>query len=308
MKTNFDCMPCFIRQAIDAARMATSDEKVHEQVLRGVLDEASRMNMDQSPPVMGQQIHRIVRKLSRNKDPYKQVKERFNQYAIELYPQYKRIIDQSSDPLEAAVRLTIAGNIIDLGPNSEIDQSGIDDATVHALSGRLLGNMGLLEEAVRSAENILYLGDNSGEIVFDRLLIEQLPVDKVTFAVRGSSIINDATMVDAEATGMTGLVHVIDNGSDAPGTIIEECSDVFRRHFDKADLVISKGQGNYETLSDAEKRIFFILKAKCPVIAQHIGCEVGSLVIEGRCLGEKYCQTVCNLPGSLLHAIPEFFE
>ena len=94
-------------------------------------------------------------------------------------------------------------------------------------------------------------------------------------------------MADAEATGMTALVNVIDNGSDAPGTIMEECSNAFKRYFSKADLVISKGQGNYETLSAVEKRIFFILKAKCPVIAQHIGCNVGGLVVEGRGLGEN---------------------
>ncbi len=282
MKTYLDCIPCFIRQALDAARLATSDKITHERVLRGVMDAVGRMDFNQSPPVMGQQIHRIVRKLSRNKDPYKHVKDRFNRQALDLYPQYKKMIEQSTMPLEAAVRLAIAGNIIDLGPSSEIDQSGIDEAIGYAWSGRLQGNMGLLEEAVRSAENILYLGDNSGEIVFDCLLIEQLPMDKVTFAVRGSPVINDATMADAEKTGMTGLVKVIDNGSDAPGTIIEECSEVFRRQFNKADLVISKGQGNYETLSDVAKDIFFILKAKCPVIAQHIGCDLGSLVILSR--------------------------
>ena len=279
MKTFLDCIPCFIRQALDAVRLATSDETTHERVLRGVMDAAGRMNLNQAPPVMGQQIHRIVRELSRNEDPYKHVKDRFNRRALAIYPQSKKIIERSPMPLETAVRLAIAGNIIDLGPNSEIDPSGLDDAIGHALSGRLLGNIGLLEGAVRSAENILYLGDNSGEIVFDRLLIEQLPVDKVTFVVRGSPVLNDATMADAEETGMTALVQVVDNGSDAPGTILEECSDVFRRQFDKADLVISKGQGNYETLSDAEKDIFFILKAKCPVIAQHIGCDLGSLVI-----------------------------
>ena len=150
------------------------------------------------------------------------------------------------------------------------------------MSGQLLGDIELLSKTVRSVDNILYLGDNCGEIVFDRLLIEQLPLHKVTFAVRGSSVINDATLADAEATGMTDLVKVIDNGSDAPGTIIENCSDAFRQRFDRADLVISKGQGNYEALSDVDKDIFFLLKAKCPLIAQYIGCDLGSPVIFSR--------------------------
>jgi len=275
-------MPCFVRQALDAARLATSDEKIHAQVLRGVLDAAAMMNFDQSPPMMGRTIHRIVKELSGNNDPYKQAKDRFNRYALELYPRCKKIIEQSSTPLETAVRLAIAGNVIDLGVNSEINQSGINDAIEHALSGQLFGNMKSLYNAVRSVENILYIGDNTGEIVFDRLLIEQLPTDKITFAVRGYPIINDATMDDARSTGMTELVNVIDNGSDVPGTSLEECSDVFRHYFHNADLVISKGQGNYETLSDVDKDIFFILKAKCPVIAQHIGCDVGNLVVLSR--------------------------
>jgi len=246
------------------------------------MDAAARMNLNQSPPVMSQQIHRIVRNISRNKDPYRQVKDRFNRYALDIYPLCQKMINRSSVSFETAVRLAIAGNIIDFGPNSQIGPSVIDETIDHALSGQLLGDIELLSKAVRSVDNILYLGDNCGEIVFDRLLIEQLPLHKVTFAVRGSSVINDATLADAEATGMTDLVKVIDNGSDAPGTIIENCSDAFRQRFDRADLVISKGQGNYEALSDVDKDIFFLLKAKCPLIAQHIGCDLGSPVIFSR--------------------------
>jgi len=134
-------------------------------------------------------------------------------------------------------------------------------------------------DAVRRAENILYLADNAGEIVLDRLLIGQLPVERVTVVVKGEPVINDATMDDAIIAGLPKIVEVIDNGSDAPGTILETCSQAFRNRFENTDLIIAKGQGNYETLSDANKNIFFILKAKCPIIARDLGCEIGEMIL-----------------------------
>ena len=125
------------------------------------------------------------------------------------------------------------------------------------------------------------------EIVFDRLLIEQLPREKVTLVVRGAPVSNDATMIDAEDTGLTKLLEVIDNGSDAPGTILDDCSHAFRERFDSADLIIAKGQGNYESLSEVEKDIYFLLKAKCPVIARDLGCEVG-------CVGPAAIESIGN--------------
>ena len=155
----------------------------------------------------------------------------------------------------------------------------IGESIEYALSNLLNGNLEEFSQAVFRADNILYLADNAGEIVFDRLLIELLPLEKITVAVRGFPTINDATMHDAETAGITKLVRVIDNGSDVPGTILDKCSEAFRYSFDRADLVISKGQGNYETLSEVDKDIFFLLKVKCPIIAKKISCPVGSLVL-----------------------------
>jgi len=249
-------------------------------VLRGVLVAASKMNLDRSPPVMGQYIHKLIRELSGHNDPYKKIKDRFNNFALKLYPDLKQRIQSSSNPMDTAVRIAVAGNIIDFGVNAKIDQSIVFDTIEQALSAQVFGNIEVLCDSIDSAENILYLGDNCGEIVFDRLLIEQLPVDKVTFVVRGGPIINDATMADARETGMTELVNVIDNGSNIPGTVLEKCSKEFRECFAHSDLIIAKGQGNYETLSSCEKNIFFLLKAKCPVISGHMGCEQGSFIVK----------------------------
>ena len=280
MKITYDCIPCFVRQALDAVRLATSDERIHEQVLRGVLDAASKMNLDQSPPVMGQYIHKLIRELSGHDDPYKKIKDRFNNFSLTLYPDLKQRIQSSSNPMDTAVRMAVAGNIIDFGVNSELDRSVVSDTIEQALSAQVFGNIEVLSDSIDSAENILYLGDNCGEIVFDRLLIEQLPAHKVTFVVRGGPIINDATIEDARKTGMTELVTVMDNGSNIPGTVLEKCSKEFRECFAHADLIIAKGQGNYETLSDNENNIFFLLKAKCPVISGHMGCEPGSFIVK----------------------------
>ena len=280
MQTYLDCVPCFVRQVLDSVKMTTDDEQIHEKVLREALHLASKMDLHQSPPAMAQKIHRFIRELTGVQDPYMQVKNRFNKFALKMYPDMKERIETSDDPLETAVRLAIAGNIIDLGVKSGLAESEVERTITRSLTESL--DMDTLEEfrnATAQAKDILYLGDNAGEIVFDRLLIEQLPCKNITFVVKAGPIINDATMQDAEMTGLTDMVSVIDNGSDAPGTILQSCSQEFRRRFNEADLVIAKGQGNYETLSDVDKNMFFVLKAKCPVIAQHLGCEIGCLVL-----------------------------
>lgn len=147
-------------------------------------------------------------------------------------------------------------------------------------SAPLAGDPAALFEAAAKARSILYLADNAGEIVFDRILIEALPASRVTVAVRGGPVINDATLADAETAGIHEIATVIDNGSDAPGTLLAECSPEFRARFEAADLVIAKGQGNFETLSDTRKHIFFLLSVKCPLVAAEVGAPVGSLVVK----------------------------
>ena len=279
METYFDCIPCFIRQTLDAVRMVTDDKRGQEKVLRDVLSVASNMDLSQSPPVIGQYIHRKIREFSGVADPYRKIKDRFNHLAKELYPQLKALVEDSSEPLETAVRLAIAGNIIDCGVNGNLKDIAIAQGIDHALTEPLEGPLAGFSAAIHQADEILYLADNAGEIFFDRLLIEQMPLEKVTVVVKGLAVLNDATARDAEAAGLTSLVEVIDNGSDAPGTILEDCSEAFRERFERADMIVAKGQGNYETLSGVEKDIFFVLKAKCPVIANHLGCAAGSLVL-----------------------------
>jgi len=280
MRTYFDCIPCFVRQALDAARLVTPDETIHERVLRETAAAISKMDLRQSPPAMGRDIHRLIRRLTGREDPYRELKDRFNKLALELLPAARAKVHAAQEPLKTAAALAIAGNVIDFGVNSHLEDRLLHEALEAAASEPLAGDIQELAEAADRARDILYLPDNAGEIVFDRLLIEQLPPGRVTVAVKGRPVLNDATRSDAAVAGLNELAEVIDNGSDAPGTLLADCSHSFRERFDRADLVIAKGQGNYETLSNARKDIFFLLKAKCPVIARHLGCDVGRTVVQ----------------------------
>ena len=280
MKTYLDCFPCFLQQALNAVRFTTDDERIHERVMAEVVKSAASIDPHQTPPEMGQKIHRLIRELTGNDDPYRKVKERFNRYALDRAGEYRQKINASPRPLNTAVRLAIAGNIIDFGPRSELDDAVVNQAVESALTQPMdETDFALFQKETERAGRILYLGDNAGEIVFDRLLIELLPRDKITFAVKSRPVINDATREDAVSAGLDTLVNIIENGSDAPGTILKQTSGEFREHFDKADMIIAKGQGNYETLSEENQNIFFLLKAKCPVIARHLNVAIGSLVL-----------------------------
>ena len=197
MKTFLNCIPCIVRQTLDSVRLVTQDEAVHQQVLREVLRTTAEMDMSQSPPAMGQRIHRFIREYTGQSDPYRQIKERFNQMVLKLYPKLQSWVDESANPSEMAVKLAIAGNVIDFAVNSQLDETGVRESVTHALSAALDGNVNEFFRDISAAEHILYLTDNAGEIVFDRLLIERLPQEKLTIAVRGFPVINDATMADA---------------------------------------------------------------------------------------------------------------
>ena len=278
MHTALECIPCLARQALEAARFVTDDPAVHERVLRDVLRSATEMDLAQCPPAVGQRIHRHLRQLTGVDDPYRAVKDRFNRMALDMLPDLAVRVRQAADPLGTALRLAIAGNVIDLGVNGGLTENEARQAVAGAMEEPLHGDVERFRQAAKAANDILYLADNAGEIVFDRLLIGRLQTERVTVVVRGGPILNDATMADAEAAGLCGLVETIDNGSDAPGTILGDCSEDFRRRFAEADLIIAKGQGNFETLSDETANIYFLFKVKCPVIADHVGLPVGSHV------------------------------
>jgi uncharacterized protein with ATP-grasp and redox domains len=280
MKTHHDCIPCFVRQTLETVKLTTDDAGLHEKALREILAILSRMDFNKAPVITGRQIQHLIQRLSGNSDPYRALKQQFNQMALDLYPRLKAQVSSAENAFETAARLALAGNVIDFGIGRMLESAQITATIELALSANLEGDIQLLERAARKARSILYLGDNCGEIVFDRLFIEQLIPDRVTYVVRSAPIINDVTMDDARFTGMTDQTRVIDNGSDAPGTLLPECSPEFKAAFENADLIIAKGQGNYETLHASDRPIVFMLNVKCPAVARHIGQEIGSYVIK----------------------------
>jgi uncharacterized protein with ATP-grasp and redox domains len=281
MRTSLDCAPCFMKQALEAARRATSDEALHEEIVRRAAQELAVFDMEVTPPVMAQKIHRIVRELTGNTDPYREVKERTNRLASDLLPAIRRRVREAEAPLEMAVRMAVAGNIIDFGLERRFRDDDVEEVLARAADSRMHGCFEDFEADAMRASSILYLADNAGEIVFDRLLIDELGPDRVTVVVRGRPILNDALRKDAVAAGLTD-VELVDNGSDAPGTVLEDCSRELRERMVAADMVIAKGQGNYETLSGGQRPVWFVLMAKCQVIARHIGCDPGSFVLQKR--------------------------
>ncbi len=277
MRTYLDCYPCFLRQALDAARLAGADEQQQQAVLSRVLELLQQIDPTGTPPEIGDRVHRIVRQEVGDRDPYRAVKEASTRQALALYPRLKELVAGARDPLDVAVRLSIAGNIIDLGPARTYDLWG---AIERVLSQPFaVDDRAALREALSGAEWVLYLADNAGETVFDRVLIETLGVP-VVYAVKDGPVLNDATVEDALAAGLDQVAEVVSTGSDGPGVVLSRCTASFRRLYDEAEVVIAKGQANYETLSEEGPRLFFLLQTKCPVIARDVGVPLGSIVLK----------------------------
>jgi hypothetical protein len=277
MKTYLECYPCVLRQAIEAARMSGA---THEQS-RQIVDETLMLLKDLpeglTPPDIGARVHQMVRELTGHADPYDQVKQKATQQALALLPEMRDIVPKSNNPLETALRLSIAGNIIDFGPNPAYDLGAVVQRVLS--QDFAINDMARLQDRLAGAKEILFLGDNAGETVFDRLLIETLTIP-VTYVVRGGPILNDATLADARAAGLDQAAALMDNGARIPGTVLSECRPAFRETFHAAGLILAKGQGNYETLSDVPAPLFFLLQVKCPVIGRDIGAPAGSIVIK----------------------------
>jgi uncharacterized protein with ATP-grasp and redox domains len=282
LKLHLDCIPCYIRQALEAIKMVTNDNKLQENLLRKCLIAASKFDTDEIGILTQNKIHSIIKKFASGGDPYKDIKKKFNNICMSMTDEVTQIIARSNSSFETSLRIALAGNIIDFGPTSELDEEIIRQAIKQALSQRLDQNkINSLKDSIDRCKKILYIGDNAGEIVFDKIFIEQLSKEMITYVVRGGPVINDSTMEDAEMVGMTDTVRVITTGIDMPAAALPLCSREFLDEYEKSDLVIAKGQGNYEALSDENKSIFFLLKIKCAVVTKYFNGKyrVGDLVV-----------------------------
>ncbi|MHC4870706.1 MAG: damage-control phosphatase ARMT1 family protein [Planctomycetota bacterium] len=280
MKAVNDCIVCMFNQALNTARVVTDDPEVHNKVLIELGKELEHISLDTTPAAVSQPVYEIVSRVTGIADPYKMIKEETNKEALSLLPMLEKVIYESSDKLKAAIHLAVAGNIIDLGIGHEFNLE--EDVLRIMNSDFSIDSYREFKKEIKSSPNILYLGDNSGEIVFDRVLVEQLLQNgcNVKFSVKSGPVINDATMEDAETAGLTELVEVIETGSSDIGINWNNCSDEFKDEFIKADLIISKGQGNFETCNTRPENIYFILKAKCNIVADELGVNFGDIVFK----------------------------
>ncbi len=279
MKTHLECIPCFVRQTLTAAKDLELDEDAAVRLMRRTLSVTLQLDWSLPPPVMGREIHRAIREITRNPDPYLRSKVAATETALGLLPEIESTIAGSADPFQSAVKFSIAGNVIDLGAKAghEID---VERTFREALDASIdEGEVAKLRQALSAARSVLFLADNAGEIVFDRPLLELIGRDRVIVAVRGSPTINDATLADAERSGLVDRFRVVSNGTDMPGTWLDDCSPELIELFESADVVIAKGQGNFETLSDHGRGIFFLLMAKCTLVAEKLGVPVGTYVL-----------------------------
>jgi uncharacterized protein with ATP-grasp and redox domains len=291
MKTYLDCIPCFYRQALETARITGVNEIIQKKIIDEISQLIPNFSLDANPPDMGRTIYTLVRKITGVKDPFKEIKENSNKLALSFYLKLKQKIESSEDRLLTALKLSIAGNVIDYGVKNSIN---VEEEINYLFQGNIIVynensettfKYKKFKEALNKVNSIIYLADNAGEVVFDRLLIEELVKElgkEVIYVVKDKPIINDALIEDALFCGINRTAKVVSSGSDAPGTLLKYCSPKFIRIYQKAELIISKGQGNYEALSEEDKLIFFLFKAKCPVIAKDVGCEVGNMILKGR--------------------------
>jgi damage-control phosphatase, subfamily I len=278
VKAFLDCVPCAVRQALETVRRVTDDAPTHLAVLKEVCRRLADVHLDQTPAALSRVAYQVVEEVTGEADPYAREKRMYNERILSLYDHLETLLDEAENRLHRALTLAVAGNVIDLGIGRAFD---IDRAIEAVLErGFARDDSGDLEaELATGRRKVLYMLDNAGEIVFDRLLIEQLSDHEVTACVRGGPIINDATLVDAEQVGLAELCPVITTGSNAVGVEWTEASDELRAAWAEADIIIAKGQANFETLTDTPGNRYLILMAKCQCVAQELGVELGDVVI-----------------------------
>ena len=275
---NYKCFFCHVKsfEKLLADHEIESSQK--ETIVKEFLNYLGSIHRNTIAPEIARETNALIRRVLNNPDPYKKVKQTTNKYLIDRYDELKEIIETSENKFETALRLSIAGNIIDSvgSPNFNIMK------TINFVlnSDFAINHFEKLKSEIDKAKTVLYLGDNAGEIVLDKLFIETLKHNNLYFAVRGAPVINDVTIEDAELVEMQKVAKVISNGYDAPSTLLHKVSDEFLEIYNKADVIISKGMGNLEgLLHNKNNKIFFLLMVKCQPIGELINVEKNNFVV-----------------------------
>ena len=281
MKVTAECIPCYLNQILNAMEKGEFPPAKRAETLAGLLSEVAALDREKTPAENSSvMLHRLVQ-LMEGTDPFKNAKAESNELALEYYPELRQVVLESADPLKQAISFAVAGNVVDLGIFVDYDLGAAVREVMDA--GFEKDDYECFRDMLQNSRKILIIGDNSGEIVFDMLLAEILVQRnlEVFYGVKESFILNDATPDDARQVGMDKICRVVTNGNNYLGTIAERCSREFIEILTNSDLIISKGQANYESLEGtrlAGEKTFFLLKAKCKVVAEKLGVNYGNLV------------------------------
>jgi uncharacterized protein with ATP-grasp and redox domains len=280
MNISLVCIPCIVNNFLTLLKTGLLPDNAREPAMRHLLAFLSEADFQQSPPVLGREIHRMIRQELNNPDPYREIKNKYNRMILDMYSDLEKLVINAQDPFDTAMRLAIAGNVIDFGSQHQLD---IVETINQVLNADItIDDSQKLKEDLKSAKCLLYIGDNCGEIVLDKLFIKHIQVANIYFAVRSSPVINDITRDDALMVGMDKIAKIITSGDNAPGVVWESTSNEFKQVFNKADVIISKGQGNLEGLTDVPGNIYFLFVTKCDLIARRMGTIKGDFIVKHR--------------------------
>ncbi|MDD3028137.1 MAG: ARMT1-like domain-containing protein [Erysipelotrichaceae bacterium] len=279
-----ECKKCNLKQVSSLSRLLDLDAQKENELLEFANDYlAQDFNDKTNPEVMGDLYARIIKSLCLD-DPYETIKSEYNQFVMEQENAIDDIIAFSDNEFETALKIAIVGNLIDFSAKHRFSKEMLSEKIDRIVNSRLaLDHSDLLFKRLGAARSLLYLGDNCGEIVLDKIFIKKIkelfPQLQVTFACRGFPVVNDATMVDVKQVGLDQVCQVIDNGDSSLGTVYHRVSPSFRQLFDEADIIISKGQGNLESLmADCPEKIFFLFMVKCELVGDPLGLEMYDIV------------------------------
>ena len=276
------CYPCLLRQSVEAIQLTDLQTDQQNRLIKRILQMMADQPMSVTPVRLTAAIHRLIQSESGIEDLYRNLKEKSNRQAMSLLPEVYRVLDNAEDPLLTAARFAIAGNVIDYGGTGIIFDLEKTLAECQTLAFGI-DDFERLRADLAAAKRVVYVGDNAGEIVFDRLFIEEVKkfsAPEIVYIVRGRPILNDVTLEDARLVAMPDVVRVVSSGGDGPGCELDRVTPEVRELFQTADLIVSKGQGNYEALSGQPYPIYFLLKVKCSVIAGDIGAHRGDSVVK----------------------------
>lgn len=284
MKLNLECISCNVNQVLKITNLFKINEDTREKIMRDVLGYLQTTDYQQSNPEVIKGTWDILTNAICDRNPYRDIKSFYNLQVNSIRKEIEEMIENSEDKLHTALKVAIAGNLIDFASSHEFDERILKECILK-MDTESLGrdDSNELIESVSNAKMLLYLGDNCGEIFLDKIFIRYLkevnPEIRIIFGVRGEPIINDVTIEDAEMVKMREVAEVISNGDGSLGTVIDKVSDDFREIFNQADVVIAKGQGNFESLSDIKKEnLYFLFMAKCDVVAKAIGVKKQQIV------------------------------